>query len=767
MTTTPAPSFNVVLPSGSAAGPWPTGFKYGAAEDVRVGIEAGGVTAWLTAGSGYTLTGATPTVDGGQVTLAPGSVPAGGWGAGGVTRRVIIQRRTVRRQGLALPDAEGHKPRATEAALDKSMRLHEEAATTLERSVTTPLGDPGLELPPLAERLATAGMPLAWSVGGGFAALPPLTYATLENLVVSTITALATVALPVPGQVADVTEGGRAGRFVYEAANLSAQVAADPYKGVTVPPVLAPSGEAGAWVRQITPGQPWMAVWFGVNPVGTNNDVYYNSIAALIPSGTELIVPAFPHTASNPIVFPPGKTVHIRGADRLTSHIMANPATLTNFTVAGAKANSLLQLCGSGSSARGLALTGPVNNVGSGEPAALTLGKYLYRDAGNNAVFGAQDRMVADDITVNGGSAGIRACLYLVAKGTAVGVAGADVGSHRWADYDALTNCTVSNCTITADRVGIEYYGCVRGRDQNNRISITGNAPAGVFLAGIRVLGAIGLISTGTEATYAVERAVSDGPAMGLFIAEAGFNDRLFTPANERVEVFGFTSVNANRPNVVASAAYYVGGTYNLGTHAWSGGAYVGGDVYIDGITSLNPLTSTQNVYVFSWEHSGNFPAKLEKLVVRNLTARGGVALCRIQNPIKHMILDTWDWTENAVTDTGGIPIFSIQNFRTLVSLLGGHGLHEISNVRMRTKSLTYGDFNFGGYEANSKIFITRCWGSVEGAAAGAQIRLLGSTEAGAKIITDGATEQDLATAAPITPGLNYRYPTGVWARAA
>lgn len=152
MTTTPAPSIAASPLSGLSTGPFPTGFKYGAAEDVHVWIELAGVRQPdLTQGSDYTLTGATPLVDGGTVTLDASVVPAEGWDEA-AGDRVVIERRTYKSQALALPNSEGHKPKATEAALDKLMRTSEEAADGLSRAVTVPAGEPGFQLPNAASR---------------------------------------------------------------------------------------------------------------------------------------------------------------------------------------------------------------------------------------------------------------------------------------------------------------------------------------------------------------------------------------------------------------------------------------------------------------------------------------------------------------------------------------------------------------------------------------------------------------------------------------
>lgn len=159
MTTTPAPSISVFPLSGSMTGPFATGWKYGTAEDVRAWLELGGVRQPdLVLGADFTLTGANPAVDGGTVTLSAALTPAAGWAEGD---RLVLRRRTVKRQALALPDAEGHKPKSTEQALDKLMRTAEEADDQLELAVKAPPGETGPQLPPAASR---AGK-IAWFNG--------------------------------------------------------------------------------------------------------------------------------------------------------------------------------------------------------------------------------------------------------------------------------------------------------------------------------------------------------------------------------------------------------------------------------------------------------------------------------------------------------------------------------------------------------------------------------------------------------------------------
>lgn len=149
---TPAPSINVITPSGGSVGPWPTGWTYEDPGDVWVYVLTDDVQGPdLELGADFTLSGANPKVDGGSVTLDAGAIPAGGWDAD--RHRLVIRRWTARRQGTALPDTEGHKPRATEAALDRAMRIAQENSDDLDLAVKAP---PGVT-PPTADEVKQAG----------------------------------------------------------------------------------------------------------------------------------------------------------------------------------------------------------------------------------------------------------------------------------------------------------------------------------------------------------------------------------------------------------------------------------------------------------------------------------------------------------------------------------------------------------------------------------------------------------------------------------
>lgn len=153
MTTTPAPSYGSSPLTGTTVGPFPTGFKYEAAADLRVWLELDGVRQGdLTLTTHYAVSGANPSADGGAITLSGDLVPASGWSAY-VNPRLVWRRKTIKRQALALPDTEGHKPRETERALDKLMRTAEEHSDLQALALSVPVGEPGQQLPAADVRL--------------------------------------------------------------------------------------------------------------------------------------------------------------------------------------------------------------------------------------------------------------------------------------------------------------------------------------------------------------------------------------------------------------------------------------------------------------------------------------------------------------------------------------------------------------------------------------------------------------------------------------
>lgn len=129
MTTTPQPSFDVISPVGTSVGPWVIPFSFADRDDVWLYVLTNGVAGPdLIEDVDYTLTAPDPA-NGGVFELSSAVVPPGGWTE---AHKLVVRRFTARRQGVALPDVEGHKPRATELALDRAMRIAQEVSDELD-----------------------------------------------------------------------------------------------------------------------------------------------------------------------------------------------------------------------------------------------------------------------------------------------------------------------------------------------------------------------------------------------------------------------------------------------------------------------------------------------------------------------------------------------------------------------------------------------------------------------------------------------------------
>jgi hypothetical protein len=96
--------------------------------------------------------------------------------------------------------------------------------------------------------------------------------------------AIAAIASPALRDDAYLTEGGRAGKFIFDTSNLAAKVLGDPQQGIYIAPASDPSGASGAWVRA---DEGAISVkWFGAmgngNSTGTSGTNDQPAIQAAI-----------------------------------------------------------------------------------------------------------------------------------------------------------------------------------------------------------------------------------------------------------------------------------------------------------------------------------------------------------------------------------------------------------------------------------------------------------------------------------------------------
>lgn len=94
---------------------------------------------------------------------------------------------------------------------------------------------------------------------------------------------------PAAGQLGYCKEAGREGEFVWDSADHSANVTADPQQGIYIPPTSDATGASGAWVRKYN--GPINLAWFGMaNGAGSNAERIENAIA-LLGGGAEFMLP--------------------------------------------------------------------------------------------------------------------------------------------------------------------------------------------------------------------------------------------------------------------------------------------------------------------------------------------------------------------------------------------------------------------------------------------------------------------------------------------
>lgn len=112
-------------PSGSALGPFATVFTYSEATDVKVLVSDNGVDGDpLSLDIDYTLTGATPEDDGGEVLLSASAIPSGGWDPGRYA--LVIRRQTPLSQPTEYGVNQALRLDLLEKTLDRLMRVNQE-----------------------------------------------------------------------------------------------------------------------------------------------------------------------------------------------------------------------------------------------------------------------------------------------------------------------------------------------------------------------------------------------------------------------------------------------------------------------------------------------------------------------------------------------------------------------------------------------------------------------------------------------------------------
>jgi hypothetical protein len=211
---------------------------------------------------------------------------------------VVIASDPAFTQNTSFENAGAFLPTVHDSAFDRSAIRSIYLKYQASRALKAPVGEAPIgDLPSATER---ANNVLMFDANGD-PVVEALVVTTAEGSSVSTHALLAAISGPSANQSAILTEAGREGTFVFDASDLSAEVAADPLQGVYVPPSSDPTGASGAWVRATA--DVVEAIKFGVSAISTDNYAALgNAIVVarllkkplVLPAGTLIIDQAAP-----------------------------------------------------------------------------------------------------------------------------------------------------------------------------------------------------------------------------------------------------------------------------------------------------------------------------------------------------------------------------------------------------------------------------------------------------------------------------------------
>lgn len=168
MTVAPtAATTTVYALTASNLGPFATVWPFAEIADVDAYLLMNGAQTKLFNGSDFTVSGGTPLIVGGQVTLSAALLNAAPWPAGA---HLALSRGTASGQPSAFGEVTGFSPAASEAAIDNVARQIQELVDGQDRALSVPIGETAPTLPVASARagkyLAFDGAGVPYAVAG-------------------------------------------------------------------------------------------------------------------------------------------------------------------------------------------------------------------------------------------------------------------------------------------------------------------------------------------------------------------------------------------------------------------------------------------------------------------------------------------------------------------------------------------------------------------------------------------------------------------------
>jgi hypothetical protein len=549
---------------------------------------------------------------------------------------------------------------------------------------------------------------------------------------------IAAIPAPSVGQIVRLALDVTGGEFIWRAGNYAARSTDDPLQVIYIPSSSIAT-TTGIWER-VVENNRYLAAWWGTTAVRTDNQVPINAAFKAIPNGARLIMPAYVCLTTAPCISRHDRTVHVEAASRHVSQISPNVATSTYDT---------LQVIGSGSSVRGMALSTGESTLAANEPCALVLGIGSYTFNGTGVGQVTTDMLAEDNIVLSGDS-GIMARMSFSAYRTSAPTPNLVTGvTLDWQDIYPIRKSTIRNNVIRARKNAIGFYGAIDCQEYGNQVNVYDNGTAPNFSSGLRCLGVDGFDSYGSTFTFDTE---TQNQTFGLYYALVAINAGEVKLANKNAFVRNNTYIRPSIPFQIES---------------WSAGSLTLTDCKVrrsvSGSVTYPIIRGNPQGPIVNQKYKKN--EGFSRLHIARIDAEGGGQFIQLALSVKDFLLEDCSWIANSYSTPDGLSSIELRDLTQVTDGDGtnfanrGWGVLQIKNNNLLANSVSFSEYTFIEMSNETKIMVrgNTTVPSNGGGVARNAFRFEGA--AGARLNTDGVNEQ--IPSGSIDQGLNYRYSAG------